>query len=394
MRKKMTRRVVAALVTGIFALSLMACGGNGNGGGDAAPTPATETETEADDNGNGEAVAPAGDSDIVVGFLPGSSGSSFRQIGIAKFTEVAEGYVAEGRIRDFRIVNNTTDGDATEQANLVRAMINDGDVNVLVVNPNSPTELNGVLEEAVEAGMIVVSANTEVDVPGVYNVSVEHYEWGARAARYVAEALQPDGGNVIHIHGLEGHPANNERIRGAEAVLAEFDNINVLATTTGGWNQGRAMEAATQILGTGQHIDGIVTQDAMTHGILTAFNDMGVYPRVTFLEIGTASVALYREMAASSPHEIQFFAQPNPPSIVASGLRFAVNLAEARAEGRDVDHDQLGGIFGRPTTAYFEVQFTFTEETLEEMALLVEGEADDFIFTETWSESEVQRFFR
>ena len=97
-------------------------------------------------------------SDLVVGFSTGTAGTTFRQEGIDDFTKVAEEYKAEGRIKDYKIVNNTTNWDANEQANIIRDFINDDEINVIVVNPNSPTDLNGVLAEAVAAGKTVVAA--------------------------------------------------------------------------------------------------------------------------------------------------------------------------------------------------------------------------------------------
>lgn len=96
-------------------------------------------------------------SDLVVGFSTGAAGTTFRQEGIDDFTKAAEEYKAEGRIKDYKIVN-TTNWDANEQANIIRDFINDDEINVIVVNPNSPTDLNGVLAEAVAAGKTVVAA--------------------------------------------------------------------------------------------------------------------------------------------------------------------------------------------------------------------------------------------
>lgn len=60
-------------------------------------------------------IIPEGD--LVVGFTSGSSGTSWRDQMIDDFKEVAEEYKADGRLKDYKIVNNTTNGDATEQAN-------------------------------------------------------------------------------------------------------------------------------------------------------------------------------------------------------------------------------------------------------------------------------------
>ena len=80
--------------------------------------------------------------------------------------------------------------------------------------------------------------------------------------------------------------------------------------------------------------------------------------------------------------------QPNPASIVASGLRMAVNLAE----GKEPADGGLGGLYGR--CFIYDVQAWFTEDTFQDMKALVENEGDDYLLTEYWTEDEAQAFFK
>ena len=140
------KKLAALLLSALMLLTLATgCGGNTSTPSDSQK----EEQTPSTDNAG---------SDLVVGFSTGAAGTTFRQEGIDDFTKVAEEYKAEGRIKDYKIVNNTTNWDANEQANIIRDFINDDEINVIVVNPNSPTDLNGVLAEAVAAGKTVVAA--------------------------------------------------------------------------------------------------------------------------------------------------------------------------------------------------------------------------------------------
>ena len=141
---------LAALLLSALMLLTLATGCGGNGGNTSTPSDSQkEEQTPSTDHAG---------SDLVVGFSTGAAGTTFRQEGTDDFTKVAEEYKAEGRIKDYKIVNNTTNWDANEQANIIRDFINDDEINVIVVNPNSPTDLNGVLAEAVAAGKTVVAA--------------------------------------------------------------------------------------------------------------------------------------------------------------------------------------------------------------------------------------------
>jgi ABC-type sugar transport system, periplasmic component len=89
----------------------------------------------------------------VVGISTGSSGTSWRNIMIDALQTVGKEYKAAGKIADYLIVNNVTNGDATEQANIIRDFISRG-VDIILVNPNSPDALNGVIKEAQAAGIL------------------------------------------------------------------------------------------------------------------------------------------------------------------------------------------------------------------------------------------------
>lgn len=377
------KKAVALLLSAMMILALATgCGGNSGGSGATAPANSGSGTTAPADTGS----SGSGGSNLVVGFSTGAAGTTFRQEGIDDFTKVAEEYKAQGRIKDYKIVNNTTNWDANEQANIIRDFINDDEINVIVVNPNSPTDLNGVLAEAVAAGKTVVAADCEVDVEGVCCVSIDHYTWGYKVAEYICEALGGKG-NVIQVYGGEGHPANNERIRATDDVLAKYPNIKMISSTSGGWDNQTSKDITSQLLGSGQQIDGVITQDSMGYGCLSAFTDLGKEPKAAFVECGTANAKLYQELLDNGS-TMKMCSQPNPPSIVASGLRVAVNLAE----GKQPADSALGGLYGR--AFIYDVRSWFTDANFQDMKALVESEGDDYLLTEYWTEDEVQAFFK
>lgn len=377
------KKFAAAILCAMMVLTPLAgCSDNSSPASpdEAQSAPETAENTEADST----ASEPEKSSDIVVGFSTGASGTAFRTIGTEEFKAVCEEYKAEGRIKDYKIVDNVTNFDANEQANIIRDFISDPSINVIVVNPNSPTDLNGVLSEAVELGKTVVVVDCEVDVEGVTCVSIDHYNWSKKSAEYICENLA--SGNIIQIYGGDGHPANNERIRATYDVLENYPDIKLVADTTGGWDNQVAKQATSQILGGGQQIDGVITQDSMAEGCLSAFMDLNKEPKVMFGECGTAYVKKWKKLRDAGSKMI-VCTQPNPPSIVVSGLRVAVNLAE----GKELKPEVLSGV--NNATVYYDVKAWYTNDNFDELWDILSEMPDDYLLTESFSEAEALALF-
>jgi len=144
----------------------------------------------------------------LVGISTGSSGTTWRNEMIDALKMVGDDYKSAGKIKDYKLVNNVTNGDATEQANIIRNFISQG-VDIIMLNPNSPDALNGVIKEAQDAGILVIAFDATVTAPDVINVTVNHYDWMKRNVEWICKTLQK--GYVIDIYGLLSHPANRAR---------------------------------------------------------------------------------------------------------------------------------------------------------------------------------------
>lgn len=368
------KKILAVMFSALMVFSMLA-------GCTSKTDSSSRTESEKIDS----AGTQANSSDIVVGFSTGASGTAFRTIGTEEFKAACEEYKNEGRIKDYKVVDNVTNFDANEQANIIRDFVNDPAINVIVVNPNSPTDLNGVLEEAVAADKTVVVVDCEVDVEGVTCVSIDHYNWSKKAAKFICE--NAGEGNAIQIYGGDGHPANNARIEATYDVLKEYPNIKLVADTTGGWDNQVAKQATSQILGGGQQIDMVFTQDSMAEGCLSAFMDLGKEPKVMFGECGTAYVKKWNELRESGS-EMIVCTQPNPPSIVVSGLRIALALAD----GKEFKDGTLAGING--ATYYYEVKSWYTDDNFDELWEILKDKPDDYLLTESLNEQDAQALFK
>jgi len=316
----------------------------------------------------------------VVGISTGSSGTSWRTIMINSLEQVGNEYKAAGKIADYKIVNNVVNGDATEQANIIRDFIAQG-VDIILVNPNSPTALNGVIKEAQEEGILVVAFDATVTAPDVVNVTLDHYAWHQKNVEWLCSTLQK--GNIIQIYGLEGHPANIDRMKAASDVLKNYPDIKLIASTSGYWDQTKAKEVASQIIASGQQIDGVITQDGMAYGVLSAFLDAGKLPKAMIGDPGTAFFKEWKRLRDEGA-EFKACAQPNPPGIGGTAFRIALQLYNGKKFKPGVLKDN---------TYFYKVSMFITDENFEEGWELLKDKPDDYLLNEIMSEEEVAALF-
>ncbi len=351
---------------------------------------ATETAEATDESGaetatDGESagllsIVPEGD--IVVGISTGSSGTSWRDEMIDDLTTVGEEYKASGVIKDYKLVNNTTNGDANEQVSIIRNFIDDPEVNVILINPNDNTALTEVIAEAQAAGKLVVLFDATAEAPGTLQVTLDHYAWNTKNVEYIAETLQ--SGNVIQISGLDGHPANNDRLEATDDVLANYPDITLLQTTSGGWDQTQAKEVTAQILASGAQVDGVITQDGMGYGCLSAFQDAGQLPKVMFGDPGTAFFKAWKELRDEGA-DFKACAQPNPPGIGGTAFRLAMNLAQ----GKQFQDGVLDG-----NIYYYVVNSFYTDDNFDEAWAQLEDKDDDYLLDEVMTQADADALFQ
>lgn len=379
--KKKSFRTISLLVTLVFlsVIFLTACG-------QSAGTPATSNTAQTATSPAQDASSAAQTADTakklpVVGISSGSSGTSWRNIMIDALKEVGDEYKSAGKIADYKLVNNVNNGDATEQANIIRDFISQG-VNIILVNPNSPDALNGVIKEAQDAGILVLAFDATVTAPGVTNVTLDHYAWNKKNVEFIASTLK--SGNIIQIYGLEGHPANNERIKATDDVLKNYPDIKMVANTSGFWDQTKAKEVATQIIGSGKQIDGVITQDGMAYGVLSAFQDAKKLPKVMFGDPGTAFFKEWKKLRDAKA-DFKACAQPNPPGIGGTGFRIAINLYNGKVFKDGV---LTSG------TYFYKVSSFFTDENFDEAWAMLKDKPDDYLLSEIMPQDKVDALFQ
>ncbi len=142
-------------------------------------------------------------------------------------------------------------------------------VDAILIDAASPTGLNGIIRQATERGILVVSFDNVVTAPSALKVNADQFHWGVMAAEWLARGIGGKG-NVIMCTGVAGTQADGDRNRGADSVWAKHPGIKVINRYTGMWDSSTAERNTAAILPSLPKIDGIWCQGG-TDGVLKAF---------------------------------------------------------------------------------------------------------------------------
>lgn len=145
-------------------------------------------------------------------------------------------------------------------------------VDAIVIDAASPTGLNGVIQQACNAGILVVSYDSIVTAPCALKVNTDQYKLGQQLAQFIVDSLNGKG-NVIMVTGVAGTSVDQDRNQGAMDTFKKYPNIKVIAQYTGQWASDVAERNTAAQLTSLDKIDGVWCQggtDGVIHAILAA----------------------------------------------------------------------------------------------------------------------------
>ncbi|MGB8252096.1 MAG: substrate-binding domain-containing protein [Anaerolineaceae bacterium] len=310
--------------------------------------------------------------------------SEYRTQMIQELKDVNAEYMAAGITNELVIESADTDvaGQIQQLQNLMAK-----NVDAILVNPGDVNGLNATLEEAVAKGIIVISVDQELNVPGVYNVGIDQKQWAMTSAEWLAKKLGGKG-NIVEIEGFPGHPANVARMSGVDEVLAKYPDIKMLAKDTGKWDEATGQQVMSNFLAAYPTLDGYWTQDGMAIGAFQAV--LAANPAKFPVAVGEGRcqfLQLWADRLKVDP-TFETIAVANPPGVSPTGLRIAINMLQ----GKKVDTTKLGGVNG--LSFVIPVPVTVTKDNFQQV---FETQCKDkpatFLLDGIMTEAEVQQFF-
>jgi ribose transport system substrate-binding protein len=349
----------------------------------ASPAPASDAATPvAAEEAAPAAESPADGAPFTIGVSNGFVGSEWRTQMIQQLQDVNAELMEAGLTNE--LIIESADVDIQGQIQQIQNLINRG-VDAIIINPNSQTGLNSIIEEAVEEGIVVIAVDQEISAEGAINVVIDQKEWAMISAEWLAEQLGGEG-DVVLIEGFVGHPANEARMEGVEEVFANYPGINVVGRDTGQWDQATGQQVMSDFLASIPNIDGMWTQDGMAEGALRAVQ--AANPEEWPVMVGEARagyIQLANEIKQENP-DFTTIGVVNPPGVGASGLRIAVLLLQGRQLAQE-----LTGPFGN--SLYVPIPGVVTDENFDEAYAEVADLPASYTLDGMLSAEEAEAFF-
>jgi ribose transport system substrate-binding protein len=214
--------------------------------------------------------------------------------------------------------------DVSTQSRQISNLISQG-VQGIVINAASTSGLNGVVQQACDRGIVVVSFDNTVDNSCGLTVNTDQVKFGKQLAQFIVDQLKGQG-NVVMVTGVAGTGADNDRNKGAKEVFAANPGIKLVAEYTGMWDSATAQRNTSAQLPSLPKVDGVWVSGG-TDGVIKAFIEAG-RPMPVFGGEGENGFRKY--MAGISTPKVNGMSVGQPPflSVIALELARAVLKGE------------------------------------------------------------------
>ncbi len=317
---------------------------------------------------------------FVVGLSNGPFTHSWRVQMIESLHNQSEAYIAKGWMSKL-IVQNAGE-DVNTQIAQIRNLIA-SKVNLILINPNSATALVPVIKEAQAAGILCIIYDQPVDNPPCLNVHMKQKFWMTPIVDWMAKQLNGQG-NIVYISGIADQPGNIERDQAATEALKKYPGIKVLATANGNWDQAAAQQKMTDLLGSFPNIDGVLTQDGMSLGILRAFDAAGRKVPVVTGETQIAFIKEWKKRKDASG--FSSFGVENSPGAVCTSLGIGLRLLQ----GKKLKDSALAG----PNDLWIKPALFVDNNNIDEIYAKYKDTLDSFYVNTWYTEAQIDALFQ
>ncbi|MBK1871171.1 ABC transporter substrate-binding protein [Taklimakanibacter albus] len=258
------------------------------------------------------------------------AGNSWRQSMLKSWDKVTKQAVADGIVAAADPFT-TSENQVTEQAAQIQNLILQG-YNAIVLNAASPDALNGVVKQACDAGIIVVSFDGIVTEPCAWRIAVDFKKMGAVQLDYLSEKMK-DGGNLLEIRGLAGVFVDDEIHKGIEEGVGKHTQFKIVGSVHGDWAQEVAQKAVAGILPSLPEVKGVVTQGGDGYGAAQAFKAAGRPTPLIIMGNRQDELAWWKEQKDANGYETMSV------SIAPGVSTLAFWVAQMILDGKEVPKD-------------------------------------------------------
>jgi ribose transport system substrate-binding protein len=195
--------------------------------------------------------------------------------------------------------------DSATQVAQIQDAITSGEFEAFVIQSNDGNSVVPVVEEAVEAGIVVVGEFTPIGTdydsiePQVEGMTsyvgtsiVDNGTGLAELGTMACESLGVDPCKVAYLQGFRALPLDNARTEAVLAGLEAADNIEVVASPEGGYTQATGLAAAQDVLQANPDVNVIIGSSQAILGAEQAVADAGLTGKVALIGNGAPRQAV------------------------------------------------------------------------------------------------------
>ena len=234
--------------------------------------------------------------------------------------------LASGKVS--KVIAISKNGGPTEQIQDLQNLISQG-ANAIIVNPSDREKLNPVIEEAAKKKIVVVAVDQAVSAPSAYVATNDQVAYGRLGAQWLADKLGGKG-NVLYMRGIDGVPADSDRDKGFQEVMAANPDIKIKEVFTG-WDFSKGGQQALDLLNSSTRIDGIWTS-GIDYTVVKAFQSLNK-PYVPI--VGADNNEFINQLLTLNSKGLKGAAVTNPATIGGVGSSIALDVLEGKQVQRE-----------------------------------------------------------
>ena len=333
---------------------------------------------------------------IRIGVTVGSITSSEQELILNRLEQASSAAEADKTI--YKTYYCNANGSANQQLQDLRSLIKN-EVDVIVVGFTDAQSFKMIAMMAQNEGIPVVAFDAPTDSGFAVNVVADQAAWGDIYGKFAAANLAE--GTVVQMFGKPDDAADAQRASAIGTALAANTGLTATAPLYGEWDKQKAKEAMAEYLKHGK-TDVVITEEGMAEGILDAFVEEGVLPKVM---CGDATAGFIKKwyalknggidvtpppkddgkkknddetpeptptpvMLTAQPGEMIVCAQPAPSGVGAAAFDIALEIAKGRT------------LIAQGQTFKYTVGTVITEANLDEYYELVKDQSDAYVVSD------------
>jgi len=241
---------------------------------------------------------------------------------------IAKNFVAKTAPYDkkveFKVINGTNT--VAGQIASIQAILPEHPA-AIVIDANSPTALNPVLDQAIAQGAYVVAFDTTINDPKVYTVTTV----GGLTKPAYSTALwlihsMGNKGNLVINNGVLGTGGEQQQNQGVMQAVKQFPNVHVVAQFSGQWASAPSASEFQQVMATHPQIDGVWDsggESGVIQDLLKAHKPLIPVAGYTFNQY-------FQQCAQYKSKGLQCAAGSFPATLGAQAIMEAVGLIEGK----------------------------------------------------------------